>query len=161
MFLLKARMKAVQLKVVHAERRHMDESTVQGSCLCGAVTFAVSPPFQRMIHCHCSRCRKGTGTGHATNLIVEPGHLRWLSGEDNIARYELPTAKSFGKWFCRQCGSPVPRLTRTGTLIVIPAGSLDTAVPMSPTDHIYWASRAPWACSSGGLPTHAEYPDSW
>jgi hypothetical protein len=25
-----------------------------------------------MIHCHCSRCREGTGTSHATNLYVEP-----------------------------------------------------------------------------------------
>jgi hypothetical protein len=50
----------------------MNESNVHGSCLCGAVTFEVSPPFQRMIHYHCSRCRKGTGTGHATNLITNP-----------------------------------------------------------------------------------------
>jgi hypothetical protein len=147
--------------VGHTKRGRMNESNVHGSCLCGAVTFEVRPPFQRMIHCHCSRCRKGTGTGHATNLTTTPDHLRWLTGEDRITRYELPTAKSFGKWFCRQCGSPVPRLSRTGKLIVIPAGALDTAPAMSPSEHIFWASRAPWACPSGGLPTHAEYPESW
>lgn len=46
----------------------MDESTIHGSCLCGEVTFEVDPPFHKMVHCHCSRCRKATGTGHATNL---------------------------------------------------------------------------------------------
>jgi hypothetical protein len=152
---------ASERMVGHTKRGRMNESNVHGSCLCGAVTFEVSPPFQRMIHCHCSRCRKGTGTGHATNLTTNPDQLRWLTGEDSITRYDLPTAKSFGKWFCSHCGSPVPRLTRNGKIIVIPAGSLDTAPPLSPTDHIFWASRAPWACASGGLPTHAEYPESW
>ncbi|MEG3941429.1 GFA family protein [Microcoleus sp. S36b_A3] len=114
-----------------------------------------------MAHCYCSRCRKGTGTGHATNLTVDPSQFRWLSGEEGITRYDLPTATSFGKWFCSHCGCPVPRLTRNGLIVVVPAGSLDTAPPMAPTDRIFWASRAPWSCASGGLPTHAEYPESW
>jgi hypothetical protein len=139
----------------------MNKSSINGGCLCGTVTFEVNPPFQKMAHCHCSRCRKGTGTGHATNLTVEPSQFRWLSGEEGITRYDLPTAKSFGKWFCSHCGCPVPRLTRNGKIMVIPAGSLDTAPPITPTDHIFWASRASWGCASGGLPTHAEYPESW
>jgi hypothetical protein len=140
---------------------NMSEANIRGSCLCGTVIFEVSPPFQRMIHCHCSRCRKGTGTGHATNLIAKPDRLRWLRGEINISRYDLPTATSFGKWFCSQCGSPLPRVTRSGKSIIIPAGSLDTALPLRPSDHIYWASRASWSCPSSGLPTHAEIPATW
>ena len=135
--------------------------SLHGSCLCGAITCAVDPPFQKMIHCHCSRCRKASGTGHATNLIVPPGHVRWLSGEALIARYDLPTAASFSKWFCSRCGAPVPRLARTGKWMVVPAGSLDTAPPMTPTDHIFWTSRVAWGCESGGLPTHTAYPPSW
>lgn len=139
----------------------MSESSIHGSCLCGAVRFAVDPPFLKMMHCHCSRCRKGTGTGHATHLTVDPGQFRWLSGEEVITRYDLPAAESFSKWFCSRCGSPVPRLRRTGGIMVIPAGSLDEAPPIMPTDHIFWTSRAPWGCPSGGLPTHDEYPASW
>lgn len=138
----------------------MNESAIRGSCLCGTVTFEVDPPFAKMVHCHCSRCRKGTGTGHATNLLAPPGQLRWLSGEDLIARYELPTAKRFGKWFCSRCGSPLPRLTRDGNALVVPAGSLDEVPPLVPTDRIFWASRAPWSCSDA-LPTHDEAPPSW
>jgi len=139
----------------------MSQSSLHGGCLCGAVTFEVEPPFPIMIHCHCSRCRKGTGTGHATNLTADPKHFRWLSGEEGITRYDLPTAKSYAKWFCGRCGSPVPRPSRNGAIMVIPAGSLDDAPPSAPTDHIFWGSRAPWACGSGGLPTHGEYPEAW
>lgn len=139
----------------------MSESGIPGGCLCGAVRFEVIPPVLRMVHCHCSRCRKGTGTGHATNIAAQPDRVRWLAGEDCITRYELPTAKRFGKWFCSRCGSPLPRVTRDGKMAVIPAGSLDSVPPISPSDHIYWASRAPWGCASGGLPTHDEVPVSW
>lgn len=139
----------------------MAEAALRGSCLCGTVSYEVAPPFQKMIHCHCSRCRKGTGTGHATNLIAGVAQFRWLSGDDVLARYDLPGAASFSKWFCSRCGSPLPRQARSGPFMVIPAGSLDTPPPLAPSDHIYWGSRAPWGCADGGLPTHDTIPDSW
>src|SRR6202034_265236 len=46
----------------------MAESTVKGSCLCGAVKYEVTGEPKRFYHCHCSRCRKVTGTGHASNM---------------------------------------------------------------------------------------------
>jgi hypothetical protein len=137
----------------------MHEPTVHGSCLCGTVTFQLAGPFERMLHCHCSRCRKGTGTGHATNLIVSPQQLRWLTGEEAITRFDLATAKSFSKWFCGRCGAPLPRITRNGELAIIPAGSLDAPPPITPSANIYFASRAPWGCGTGGLPTHDTYPE--
>lgn len=139
----------------------MSDVKIHGSCLCGSVTFEVSPPFERMIHCHCARCRKSSGTGHGTTITVNPQQFRWLSGEQAIKRYSHATAQSFGKWFCSNCGCPLPRLIRNGTLIVIPAGSLDGEPPMKPSDHIFWSSRPAWGCASGELPTHAEYPQSW
>lgn len=139
----------------------MADGSLKGSCLCGTVRFEVHPPFKKMVHCHCSRCRKGTGTGHATNLYLEPSQLQWLAGQDSISRYDLPSAKSFSKWFCRQCGSPVPRISRSGKTVVLPAGSLESIPPIAPTAHIFWGSRAAWGCVSGALPTHEEYPESW
>jgi hypothetical protein len=43
--------------------------TVTGSCLCGAVSFEVSGAFDSFFLCHCSRCRKDTGSAHAANLF--------------------------------------------------------------------------------------------
>lgn len=136
----------------------MSEKPQHGSCLCGTVSFEADGPFKFMLHCHCTRCRKSSGTGHATNLTLVPEQFRWLSGEEAITRYNLPTAIGFGKWFCSLCGSPVPRLMRDGQFVIIPAGTLDTEPPMAPTGHIFWGSRAAWSCESGELPTHAEYP---
>ena len=99
--------------------------TARGSCLCGSVTFAVDLPFDRFIHCHCSRCRKATGTAHASNAVVKAAALRWLQGEELVVRYDLPTARSFATSFCRTCGSPLPHLTRSGREAIVPAGAFD------------------------------------
>src|SRR4051794_18305400 len=97
----------------HSDQKRSLENARQ--LLCGRVSFEFDLPFQTFVNCHCSRCRKATGTAHAVNGTVAPDALRWLSGEESITRYDLPTAKSFATSFCKECGSPVPHLTRGGS----------------------------------------------
>ncbi len=127
--------------------------TVKGSCLCGAVAFEVDTPFDRFVHCHCSRCRKATGTAHASNAIVKADALHWLRGEALVTRYDLPTARSFATAFCRQCGAPLPHLTRSGREAIIPAGSFDDPLDQGPEKHVHWSSRAGWYTPATELPT--------
>jgi hypothetical protein len=136
----------------------MADEVLQGSCLCGAVRYRVRGPFMRFVHCHCSRCRKATGTGHATNLIAEPANLEWIAGRDQTERFDLPSAKSFSTTVCRTCGSPVARLSRDGQRAVIPAGSLDDTPSVQPTGRIFWDSRAGWSCAGDNLTRFPESP---
>ena|SRR5450631_1821025 len=146
---------------VYLETAHVSNKTIGGSCLCGTVTFEVKAPTSKFVHCHCSRCRKATGTAYATNIYVEPSQLIWRSGQDVIERFDLPTARSFAKWFCRTCGCPVPRVSRSGKTVVIPSGSLDQAPRDYPKAHIFWESRASWVRVEDDLPRYAEYPEWW
>ena len=68
-------------------RHELENELLTGGCLCGAVTYEVRSPFLRFAHCHCSRCRKATGTGHATNLYCAPERFTWLTGENLVTRY--------------------------------------------------------------------------
>ena len=99
--------------------------SVLRSCLCGVVTYEISEPFLSFVHCHCSRCRKATGSAHATNLRVPAGQFTWTSGQEKSVRFDLPEAQSFATTFCSCCGSPLPHLTRSGRSVIVPAGSLD------------------------------------
>jgi hypothetical protein len=139
----------------------MSDEVLRGSCLCGAVAYEVRAPFLEFAHCHCSRCRKATGSSHATNLYVSPDRLSWLSGQDAVARFDLPSARSFATTFCRNCGGPLPHHTRSGRVIVVPAGSLDDVPGLKPRAHIFWHSRAPWTSDAAGLPGFDEYADDW
>ncbi len=137
----------------------MTHIEIGGSCLCGAMRYRVSGEAQRFYHCHCSRCRKASGTGHASNLLVTPAEgLHWVSGGDLLASYKVPEAKRFRNCFCPQCGSPMPRVIPELDGVLVPAGSLDTPAPIQPSARIFYDSRADWSCGGDGLPVYPEYP---
>ncbi len=130
-----------------------------GSCLCGAVTYEVTGPFQAFHLCHCSRCRKATAAAHACNLFAAPEQIRWLSGEDKVTRFELSSASRFARAFCSVCGSGLPYVNRTGTSLVVPAGTLDVDPDRRPDDRIFWRDRAAWFDAAADAPAFDEYPD--
>jgi len=136
----------------------MTQTTLKGSCLCGAVKYEVTGEPTRFLHCHCSRCRKATGTGHASNLFLQPGVLKWLSGEEQVRAYKVPEAKRFSNNFCATCGSRVPRQTKDTDIVMIPSGSLDDDAPIKPQARIFSGSRANWSCAGDALPSYPEYP---
>ncbi|WP_299940462.1 GFA family protein [uncultured Nitratireductor sp.] len=115
----------------------------EGSCQCGAVKFHISGPFESFFLCHCSRCRKDTGSAHAANLFSTVAKITWLSGEDRIKTYRVPESRH-EKSFCSECGSAVPGIQMDGALLIVPAGSLDTPVDIRPNAHICLSSRANW-----------------
>ena len=136
----------------------MSEASVSGSCLCGAVKYTVSGKVKRFYHCHCQRCRKATGTGHASNLLLTPHNsISWIQGEELLARYKVPEAERFYNCFCPKCGAPMPRVVPELDAVLIPAGSLDTPSPVNPQGRIFWDSRADWSCTDD-IPVYAEYP---
>lgn len=135
----------------------MSESQLKGSCLCGAVRFTVTGEPQRFYHCHCSRCRKASGTGHASNLFVK-GALSFESGEAEVVHFKLPTAQRFTNSFCRICGSRMPRFIESLGMVFLPAGALDGEPGFAPQARIFTGSRTAWSCSTEALPEFSEYP---
>jgi hypothetical protein len=135
----------------------MTQTTLKGSCLCGAVKYEVSGDSKRFYHCHCSRCRKATGTGHASNLFLQPGTLTWVSGEEQVRAFKVPEAKRFTNTFCANCGGRLPRQAKDTDIVMIPAGSLDVEAPIAPQARIFSGSRAGWSCAGDGLPAYEEY----
>ena len=58
-----------------------------GTCLCGNIQFRLDGPFQMMMHCHCSRCRKHHGSAFATFVGAPARGFEWLAGKDDIATW--------------------------------------------------------------------------
>ena len=132
--------------------------TSRGSCLCQTVKYQFTAPHHVFQNCHCSRCRKFTGSAHASNIIIDPSQFEWLSGEESVGRYEQPDCKHFATSFCKNCGSSLPWLSKSGRALVIPAGTLDEDPGIRPTQNIFWGSRAAWREEVADLPCHDELP---
>jgi hypothetical protein len=136
----------------------MTDTTLKGSCLCRSVQYEVTGAPKRFWHCHCTRCRKATGTGHASNIFLQPASLKWLSGEEQVRLFKVPEAKRFTNAFCATCGGRMPRQVKDTDAVIIPAGSLDEEAPLKPAGRIFYDSRASWSCEAEALPVHSEYP---
>lgn len=136
----------------------MEKGSVRGSCLCGEISYQYSGPIKVFQYCHCSRCRKFTGSAHAANIIVEPNQFQWLEGESLVGRYELPGAKYFATSFCKKCGSSLPWQTQSSKAVVIPAGTLDDDPKVKPRHNIYCANKAYWYTEASELLQYEKLP---
>ena len=59
-------------------------TTIQGGCLCGGVRYEVELPFRRASTCHCSRCRKHSGSIGLVQGRVARERFRLLQGDELI-----------------------------------------------------------------------------
>ncbi len=136
----------------------MTDKSIKGSCLCGEVAYEIEGPFKIFQYCHCSRCRKSSGSAHASNLFVPPERFKWTKGEKYLGRYEHPDAKYFASTFCKQCGSSLPWAVQGGKNIVVTAGTLDDDPSIRAMSNIFWQSKAIWFEETHKLPKHDEFP---
>ena len=128
---------------------------IRGSCLCERIRFEVDNapgPFEL---CHCSRCRKVTGSAFAAGLYVAREDFRLLQGLALIRVFEAPIRDApppYRTCFCSHCGSCVPDALSQTPLVELPAGSLDNDPGLRPDKHIYVDAKAPWFTISDSLP---------
>lgn len=137
----------------------MENNKISGSCLCGKVSYQFEGPIRIFQYCHCSRCRKFTGSAHASSILIDPPNFEWLSGEEHVGRFELPEAKHYATSFCKHCGSSLPWLTQSGKAVIVPAGTLDDDPQARPIHNAYYADRAPWYEDAGSLIKYDALPE--
>ena len=128
---------------------------MQGSCLCGAVTYRVAGPLRDARSCHCSRCRKAFSAQASAFALVDPGDFAWLTGEDLLTSYD--TGNGGGLKFCGRCGSTLCG-THEGRVIGVTLGCVDGDPGVSLQRHIFVGSKAPWEIIPDGVPQYAEHP---
>jgi hypothetical protein len=129
---------------------------IHGSCLCGEVRFEVELGESELRLCHCSLCRKASGSAYAALLNVPYHRFRWLGGEELIRRYQR--LSGYGCVFCGTCGSPLPDSDGRKTMFDVPAGLLDEHPGLAVAKHIYVGSKAGWDVIGDDAPRHEEMP---
>jgi hypothetical protein len=112
-----------------------------GGCLCGARRYEVEGDFDGVWVCHCSLCRKATGSVGNAILIVPRAHFRWLAGEDHGVTFALRQSYTITR--CKTCGTPLPAETDEKNVYVT-AGTLDDPLGTGIKTHMFCASRADW-----------------
>jgi hypothetical protein len=131
--------------------------THAGSCLCGTVKFEMEGEFQKFFLCHCSRCRKASGSAHCANVFAPSAKIKWLSGEDKISFYHHENT-NFARNFCSTCSSLLPLYVESRDIVIMPAGCLDSEIEIKPQAHIFTDSKSSWDDVLNDTPTFEKMP---
>ncbi|MDE2259275.1 MAG: GFA family protein [Betaproteobacteria bacterium] len=130
---------------------------LKGSCLCGVMAYEIHSDLGPIVMCHCSRCRKASGSAFATNAAVNTKDFKLTSGEGFMAEFE--SSPGVFRVFCGNCGSPLySRRQITPEIIRLRIGTLDTAIEGKPSAHVFVGSKAEWHEICDDLPQHSERP---
>jgi hypothetical protein len=128
----------------------------RGSCLCGSVRYELHAELGEFGYCHCTSCRKASGSAHAANAPIERQYFRLVSGAEVLREFESSPGKV--RAFCSRCGSPIyAYLTSSAGWIRIRLGSLDTPFDKQPRAHTFVSDKAPWEPITGDVPQFAEW----
>ena len=127
------------------------EGSVPGACLCGAIQYQIDLPTQGSIHCHCTMCRRWNGAGYTSWCAVQKDHLRILSGEDRLVRYQ--SSDHAGRFFCSVCGSSLfGDSSRTPDAMYIVMGPLQAEIDVAPMAHTSIENKAYYIAIGDDLP---------
>lgn len=126
----------------------------EGSCLCGSVRYTVKEELGQAVYCHCSRCRKASGSAFAANAAINEASFEIVSGHANLKTFSTP--EGVHRMFCSGCGSPlISKRDSIPGVLRLRLGTLDAKIE-GPTAHIFVGSKASWYEIHDALPQFIE-----
>ncbi|MCC8941916.1 GFA family protein [Bradyrhizobium sp. Arg68] len=125
-----------------------------GACYCRTVRYEVADAFDYALNCHCSNCRRTTGSAFKPFAGIAREKLSVVDGADDLMIYGEATAHNA---HCRHCGSLLYSVVRDGAFVHVAMGTLCDAPSIRPSGHIFVGSKAPWNTITDDLPQYQEH----
>ena len=131
-----------------------------GSCLCGAVKYSFSKDaVMSAHHCHCTDCRKMTGSGKAT-IVMIPTKVLESSGQLKMFTVKGSDGSHVARGFCPNCGSQlISYVEEMPDIRFIKAGSLDDGSWVTITSSFWSHSAEHWSPVDPTLPAFPGNPE--
>jgi hypothetical protein len=131
---------------------------INGHCLCGAVKFEATAAPVSTVNCHCTDCRRITGSVYGTVLYFEGKDVQ-ISGALGSFKHASDRGTQLTKQFCTVCGSQLFALTGLyPTWIGIRAGCIDETANIRPLRNVFVDSKIDSTPLDDALPTIGRMP---
>lgn len=122
---------------------------LSGRCFCGAVRYKVDDAFLYAFNCHCSNCRRVTGSAFKPFAAIEATCLTLIAGADRLLIHGEGAAHDV---HCGVCGSFLYSMLDHGKRAHVAMGTLIDTPSIRPGAHIFVGSKAPWYDITDTLP---------
>lgn len=114
-----------------------------GRSNCGAVMFETKKPVSDIHVCHCSICRRYTGSNGIPVVVIENEPFKWVKGR-SIVRTWKKLGADWESNFCSVCSFSLPGKNNEAHMFV-PAWLLpDDVENLKVAHHISVGSKANW-----------------
>jgi hypothetical protein len=124
---------------------------LKGSCLCGGVKYEIDSGIEAVTNCHCSLCRKMSGSAFSSGAAVPARAFHFTAGQELLKEWE--SSPGYHRVFCGRCGSPIiKRKAKDPESLRLRVGTLDGDPGVKISKHIHVSSKAPWVEIRDGLP---------
>jgi hypothetical protein len=130
-------------------------TAITGGCLCGKVRFAYTGTLGTAAYCHCSDCRRCTGSAFNVSTAMGIEHFEITTGSPKGFTKRGDSGNELTRHFCPDCGSPLFTTSpRHPDLVYVKAGALDDPMLVKPAYQSWTRSSVPWATIRTGLPSY-------
>jgi hypothetical protein len=122
----------------------MSESR-EGGCQCGAVRYRFEGEPISLAVCHCTECKRQSGSSFGMSLTVRKEDFRLLQGELKTFTRKADSGRDVACAFCPECGTRIyhaPRY-REGAINIKP-GTFDDTSFLRPTIQVWTVRRHDW-----------------
>ncbi len=124
-----------------------------GRCLCGSVRFVVAGKLEPAGYCHCSDCRKFTGSAFSVTVPVAVENFKLLSGKTKGFTQIADSSNELTRYFCAECGSPIfGSSPQHPGRVSVTAGSFDDPTAVVPSHQGWLKARVTWSQIPPSLP---------
>ncbi|MCE9616479.1 MAG: GFA family protein [Lentisphaerae bacterium] len=131
----------------------------EGSCQCGAVTYASDGEPIFVGACHCTNCQKWTGSAFSMMVAVPKPSFTVRGGRLATHHDVGDSGKATHRHFCAACGCTIyDEVDVNPSMVMIPVGTLANPDAVKPQLHVYWKHHASWVDGLLALPKFDALP---
>ncbi|EIN09592.1 hypothetical protein PUNSTDRAFT_65935, partial [Punctularia strigosozonata HHB-11173 SS5] len=133
-----------------------------GSCACRKVKYEVKGDPIECYICHCTQCRKSTGSSFHTIGLFKEENFRITHGAESLRAFDdthTDSGRTLQRRFCGSCGSQMFGKTPAfGPILCVMIGTIDQEHDWSARHEIFAEQRRKWVTAVEGA---RQWPALW
>ena len=134
---------------------------MEGGCSCGGVRYRLESKPMFVNCCHCSWCRRETGSAFVINAIIEADRVILTKGD--VQLIDTPSHSGRGQQIARCTGCQEALWSYYGGagphIAFVRAGTLDDPGQCPPDAFIFTGDKLPWVTLPPDIPAFVERYD--
>lgn len=117
---------------------------LDGGCQCGEVRYRINGQPVRITVCHCSECKKQSGSAFGMSLTVREAEFAVMRGTPRTWSRSSDSGNVVTGCFCGTCGTRLFHLIAIAGLLNVKPGTLDNFAGIAPRFEAWTSRKAPW-----------------